>query len=106
MKSTSWDIYGHPPYNKSLLQASAFTTGSAGAFECWSHVYNDRIRRANVLLTEIKRYGVEKFGEEWSNVRMAEVRFARAFSYYRLIRVYGGGIILRTDISGTNGGGR
>lgn len=102
MKSTSWDIYGHP-YNKSLLQASAFTTGSAGAFECWSHVYNDRIRRANVLLTEIKRYGVEKFGEEWSNVRMAEVRFARAFSYYRLIRVYGG-VILRTDISGTNGG--
>lgn len=102
MKSTSWDLYNHP-YNKSLLQASSFTTGGAGAFECWSQVYNDRIRRANVLLDEIKRYGVDKYGEEWSDIRRAEVRFARAFSYYRLIRVYGG-VIIRTDISGVNGG--
>jgi hypothetical protein len=102
MKSTSWDLYNHA-YNKSLLQSSAFTTGSAGAFDNWSQVYNDRIRRANVLLDEIKKYGVEKYGEEWSDVRRAEVRFCRAFSYYRLIRVYGG-VILRTDVSGINGG--
>lgn len=102
MKSTAWDIYNHA-YNKSLLQASAFTTGSAGAFENWNQVYTERIRRANVLLNEIKNYGVEKYGEEWSNVRRAEVRFCRAFSYYRLIRVYGG-VIIRTDVSGVNGG--
>lgn len=102
MKSTSWDIYSHP-YNKSLLQASSFRTGSAGAFECWADVYGNRIRRANVLLNEIKRYGVENFGDEWANIRMAEVRFSRAFSYYRLIRVYGG-VVLRTDVSGVNGG--
>lgn len=101
MKSTSWDQYNHA-YNKSLLQTSAFTTGSAGAFECWSDVYT-RIRRANVLLDEITRYGVANFGEEWCNVRRAEVRLCRAFSYYRLIRVYGG-VIIRTETSGVTGG--
>lgn len=101
MKSTSWDIYNHP-YNKSLLQASSFTTGSAGALDSWS-VYSERIRRANVLLNEIKDFGVPKFGEEWADIRRAEVRFSRAFSYFRLIRVYGG-VIIRTDVSGVNGG--
>jgi len=100
-KSTSWDQYNHP-YNKSLLQASAFTTGSAGAFECWSDAYT-RIRRANVLLNEIDRYGVKSFGEDWCNIRRAEVRLCRAFTYYRLIRVYGG-VVIRTDVSGAAGG--
>lgn len=100
MKSTSWDIYSHA-YNKSLLQTSAFTTGGAGAFECWADVYG-RIRRANVLLDEITRYGESSFGEEWCNVRRAEVRLCRAFSYYRLIRVYGG-VVIRTENSGVNG---
>lgn len=99
MKSTSWDTYNHS-YNKALLQVSAFSTGSAGAFECWSDVYG-RIRRANVLLDDITRYG-SKFGEEWCDIRRAEVRLCRAFSYYRLIRVYGG-VILRTETSGVNG---
>lgn len=102
MKSTSWDQYNHG-YNKALLQASSFSTGGAGAFESWSTIYAERIRRANVLLNDIKRYGVPKFGEDWSNIRRAEVRLCRAFSYYRLIRVYGG-VILRTDESGKNGG--
>lgn len=101
MKSTSYDQYGHN-YNKALLLESAFSTGSAGAFECWDAVY-DRIRRANVLLNDIKRYGISSFGQEWCDIRSAEVRLCRAFSYYRLIRVYGG-IVLRTDVSGTNGG--
>ena len=101
MKSTSWDQYNHP-YNKALLQASAFSIGGAGAFECWTDCYT-RIRRANVLMDEIKRYGVKSFGEEWCDVRRAEVRLCRAFTYYRLIRVYGG-VIIRTDISGVDGG--
>jgi hypothetical protein len=101
MKSTSWDAYNHG-YNRALLQASAFTTGSAGSLECWGDVYV-RIRRANVILDEIKRYGVDKFGEDWSNIRRAEARLCRAFSYYRLIRVYGG-VVIRTDVSGVNGG--
>lgn len=101
-KSTSWDLYNHP-YNKALLQASSFNTGSAGAFEEWEDIYSNRIRRTNVLLDDIKRYAVSKYGEEWSNIRRAEARLCRAFSYYRLIRVYGG-VVLRTDISGKNGG--
>lgn len=101
MKSTAWDQLNHT-YNKSLLQASAYSVGGAGSFECWDDVYV-RIRRANVALDEIKRYGVSKFGEDWCNIRRAEVRLCRAFSYYRLIRVYGG-IVIRTDISGANGG--
>ncbi|EGJ99250.1 MAG: RagB/SusD family nutrient uptake outer membrane protein [Prevotella sp.] len=102
MKSTSWDLYNHS-YNKVLLQASSFSTGSAGAFDCWG-LYNDRIRRANVLLDEMRRYDADnRFGEDWCNVRRAEVRLCRAFTYYRLIRVYGG-VVLRTDVSGINGG--
>ncbi|MDR1518177.1 MAG: RagB/SusD family nutrient uptake outer membrane protein [Dysgonamonadaceae bacterium] len=100
MKSTSWDQYNHP-YNKALLLTSAFKTGDAGGLSCWSDAYS-RIRRANVLLTEITRYGLPRYGEEWCDVRRAEVRLCRAFSYYRLIRVYGG-VILRTDESGVNG---
>jgi hypothetical protein len=100
MKSTSWDQYNHG-YNKALLQQSAFSTGSAGALECWGDCY-ERIRRANVLLNEISEYG-SKFGDDWCNIRRAEVRLCRAFTYYRLIRVYGG-VILRTDVSGTSGG--
>lgn len=99
-KSTSWDQYSHP-YNKALMQTSAFATGSAGAFECWNDVYT-RIRRANVALEDISRYG-SKFGNDWCDIRRAEIRLCRAYSYYRLIRVYGG-IVLRTDISGANGG--
>ncbi|MDR0668385.1 MAG: RagB/SusD family nutrient uptake outer membrane protein [Prevotellaceae bacterium] len=100
MKSTSWDMYGHQ-YNRTLLEAN-IQTGSAGPFECWLDVYA-RIRRANVLLNDIDRYGVDKFGDDWCNIRRAEVRFCRAFSYYRLIRVYGG-VVIRTENSGINGG--
>lgn len=101
MKSTSWDSYNHA-YNKALLQASSFKAGGAGAFECWSAVYT-RIRRANVLLDEMRRYAVKNFGEDWCNMRRAEIRLCRAFSYYRLIRVYGG-VVIRTDVSGIKGG--
>ncbi|GAB6008703.1 RagB/SusD family nutrient uptake outer membrane protein [Dysgonomonas reticulitermitis] len=99
-KSTSWDQYNHP-YNKALLEAN-IQTGGAGPFDCWSDAYG-RIRRVNVLLDDISRYGVPKFGEDWCDIRRAEARLCRAFTYYRLIRVYGG-VVIRTDISGVNGG--
>jgi hypothetical protein len=56
-----------------------------------------------VLLDEITRYGITNFGEDWCNIRRAEVRLCRAFSYYRLIRVYGG-VIIRTENSSVTGG--
>ncbi len=101
MKSTSWDQYNHG-YNSTLLSLNGFRTGSAGSLECWDEVYT-RIRRANVLLVDMDRYAEGRFDEDWCKVRRAEVRFCRAFSYYRLIRVYGG-VILRTHNSGVNGG--
>ena len=100
MKSTDWDSYA--PYNRALMRANEFGTGSAGPLECWTDAYT-RIRRANVLLDEMKRYGVGKYGEEWCDIRRAEVRLCRAFAYYRLIRIYGG-VIIRTDVSGADGG--
>ncbi|MFV0506858.1 MAG: RagB/SusD family nutrient uptake outer membrane protein [Bacteroidales bacterium] len=102
MKSTSWDQYNHA-YNKALLQSSVFSSGNAGPLACWTDVYTQRIKRANILLNEIATSGVDNFGAEWSDIRRAEVRLCRAFSYYRLIRVYGG-VVLRTENSGENGG--
>jgi len=106
MKSTDWATFA--PYNRALLNPNEFSTGSAGPLDCWANKGDGtdcytRIRRANVLLDEIKRYGVPKFGNDWCNIRRAEVRLCRAFSYYRLARVYGG-VIIRTDVSGVDGG--
>lgn len=106
MKSTDWITYA--PYNRALLNSNEFSTGSAGPLDCWANKGDGtdcytRIRRANVLLDEIKRYGAPKFGEDWCNIRRAEIRLCRAFSYYRLARVYGG-VIIRTDVSGVGGG--
>ena len=96
LKSGSWDQYNHS-YNRSLFQESAFNSTSAGAFECWSTHY-ERIRRENEFLRDAPKYR-EKFGEKWMDTRIAEVRFCRAYAYYLLCRVYGGGI-LRTEGDG------
>ncbi len=96
LKSGSWDQYNHS-YNRSLFQESAFNSTSAGAFECWSTHY-ERIRRENEFLRDAPKYR-EKFGEKWMDTRIAEVRFCRAYAYYLLCRVYGGGI-LRTEVDG------
>ena len=96
LKSGSWDQYNHS-YNRSLFQESAFNSTSAGAFECWSTHY-ERIRRENEFLRDAPKYR-EKFGEKWMDIRIAEVRFCRAYAYYLLCRVYGG-VILRTEVDG------
>lgn len=96
LKSCSWDQYNHN-YNSSLFQPSAFTSRNAGAFECWSDNYN-RIRRENEFLRDAPEQG-KKFGDDWLKIRIAEVRFCRAYTYYLLCRVYGG-VILRTEVDG------
>ena len=99
-KDTGW--YAHDnSFNIALLLDTGFTDNGAGLLECWGTCYN-RIRINNVMLTEIDSYG-EKFGEEWCNIRKAEVRFCRAYNYWRLARVYGG-VCLRTETSGKKGG--
>lgn len=101
IKNGSWDLYSHY-YNKALLEESFFTSSDAGCFACWtgdSGCYN-RIRRHNEFLRDAAEY-VDKFGEDFINSRMAEVRFIRAYAYYRLIIVYGG-VVLRTSLDGPN----
>ena len=96
LKSTSWNQYNHN-FNATLLQETAFNSNSAGAFECWSSHY-DRIRRENEFLRDAAEFG-RKFGEDWLKIRIAEVRFCRAYAYFMLCRVYGG-VILRTEVDG------
>lgn len=99
-KSTSWDQYEHQ-YNKTWMLSTSFGKNNAGVFNCWDTEYG-RIKRANRLLNEIDIYGVSRYGEEWCDIRRAEVRFCRAISYFYLARVYGG-VVLRTDKSGVTG---
>ena len=99
VKSGSWDQYGHS-FNRALLEVSFFTSTDAGPLACWSGdngCYN-KIRRHNEFLRDAPDH-IDDFGEEFINSRMAEVRFIRAFAYYRLIRVYGG-VVLRTELDG------
>lgn len=99
IKSGSWDQYGHS-FNRALLEVSFFTSTDAGPLACWSGdngCYN-RIRRHNEFLRDAPAYE-EKFGKTFIETRTAEVRFLRAFAYYRLIRVYGG-VVLRTTLDG------
>lgn len=98
-KSSSWDQYGHP-YNSFLMNGLTDGVNGAGAFECWGAEYS-RIRTANACLTGLHRYGT-KHGEDFVKTREAEIRLCRAYSYFRLARVYGG-VILRTETSGANG---
>lgn len=99
MKSSSWDQYNHP-YNMSLLQETYYDADDAKALSCWSGdsgCYN-RIRRHNEFLRDAPNY-IGNYGKEFVNARMAEVRFVRAYAYFRLIRVYGG-VVLRTAVDG------
>lgn len=96
IKSSSWDQYNHP-YNKVLLQENAFNSDGAGVFECWGYCYG-KIMRLNQFLRDAPIYGTH-YDADFINYRMAEVRFMRAFCYYKLIRVYGG-VVPRYAVDG------
>ncbi|MCM1449800.1 MAG: RagB/SusD family nutrient uptake outer membrane protein [Clostridiales bacterium] len=99
-KSPSWGDYGHP-YN--IFNINGITSGNSGAgpFECWTDQYV-RIRTANICLSRLREYG-SKFDKNEALKREAEIRLCRAYSYFLLARVYGG-VILRTEKSGSHGG--
>lgn len=96
IKNGSWDQYNHT-YNYALLMDTYFNGTSAGCHECWSYCY-EKIRRHNEFLRDAPGFE-SKLGKEFINARMAEVRFMRAFAYFRLIRVYGG-VVIRTSVDG------
>ena len=97
IKSNMWWV---EPFNNALLETSAFSSGNAGLFDCWSAAYG-RIKRTNLMLNDLERYG-QKWGDEWYTIRRAEGRFCNAINYFFLARVYGG-VVLRTDHSGGGG---
>lgn len=99
-KSNGWDTWEHL-YNKVWMLTTFIGKNNAGPFASWSTSYG-RIKRTNLLLNDIDRYG-GKFGEEWQEIRRAEARFCNAISYWFIARVYGGAVI-RTHNSGVNGG--
>ena len=97
MKSPFWWNY---VYNQALLDPSEFSRGNASLFACWDVAYG-RIKRTNLMLNDLERYG-QKWGDEWYTIRRAEGRFCNAINYFFLARVYGG-VVLRTDHSGGGG---
>lgn len=97
MKSNYWWTIDH---NQALMEPGYITKGNARCFDCWSGTYG-RIKRTNILLNDLERYG-QKWGDEWYNTRRAEARFCNAINYFFLARVYGG-VVLRTDHSGGGG---
>ena len=56
-----------------------------GSFDWWG--YSD-IRKMNVFLEEMQ--GSAVFNDADKKVRIAQVRFIRAFSYFQLVKLYGG----------------
>lgn len=97
LKSNSWNQYNHP-YNSSFCQGpSSFNGQSAGTFECWSDCYT-RIRRCNEFLRDVKVYG-PAISPTYEVTRTGEALYVRAFTYLKLMMVYGK-CILRDEVDG------
>ncbi len=99
IKSGSWDQYGHT-YNSILMEPNIITSDDASVFENWDDSYS-RIKRENEFLRDSKVYS-NNFSNDFLSVRIAEVRFLRAFSYAYLIRVYAG-VVLRDETDDVDG---
>ena len=103
IKSSSWNQYNHF-YNYALLQESTFTDAGAGPLDCWNACYNE-IKQDNEFLRDAPAY-VDRFGEDFINTRIAEIRLVRGYAYFQLMRLYGnkeiekGGVVLRTKLDG------
>jgi hypothetical protein len=98
LKSTSWDQYNHY-YNKVLLQVEYIKSADAGSLDKWGNYA--RIKRQNEFLRDATEKGGH-LGEDFIRIRIAEVRFIRAFAYFQMARVYGG-LVLRDEIGGLDG---
>lgn len=95
LKSSSWDQYNHS-YNKALLEVDYFKSTNAGSLDKWGNY--DRIKRQNEFLLAAPDKGAH-LGADFINMRIAEVRFIRAFAYFEMARVYGG-VIIRQETGG------
>lgn len=85
--------------NKTLLQEN-YITANNGVLSEWGNY--GRIKSLNEFLLNVDEKGAD-IDENARSIRKAEVRFLRAFLYYRMIRNHGG-VILRLEDSGLDGG--
>lgn len=83
-----------------ILQQENFITPSNGALSTWGNY--ERIKRLNEFLYDVDSKTAH-LDPEFVKVRKAEVRFLRAFLYYKMIRNHGG-VIARLHNSGVDGG--
>ncbi|MVZ62048.1 RagB/SusD family nutrient uptake outer membrane protein [Sphingobacterium humi] len=93
------NLNGSTFQNKTLLQENYITAGN-GVLSEWGNY--GRIKALNEFLFNVdeKAAGIDEAARA---IRKAEVRFLRAYLYYRMIRNHGG-IILRLENSGQDGG--
>ncbi len=85
--------------NKILLSKN-YITPSNGALSTWGNY--DRIKLENEFLYDVDVKAAH-MDPEFVKIRKAEVRFLRAYLYYKMIRNHGG-IILRLHNTGVDGG--
>lgn len=82
-------------HNRVLLQDN-FITSASGQLSAWGNY--GRIRRLNEFLFEVDSKAAH-LNQNFIAIRKAEIRFIRAFLYYKMIRAHGG-IVLRTAENG------
>ncbi|MCK9414871.1 MAG: RagB/SusD family nutrient uptake outer membrane protein, partial [Prolixibacteraceae bacterium] len=83
-----------------ILQQENVITPSNGMLCTWGNY--DRIKRLNEFLHDVDAK-TGHIDPEFVKVRKAEVRFLRAYLYYKMIRNHGG-VILRLENTGVDGG--
>lgn len=94
IKSGDWNQAQR--YNR-VMTTNYFTPESCGILDNWADTYG-RIRRDNEFFRDLEIHK-DKYREEFLKPRVAEMHFIRAFSYYYLIRVFGG-VVIRTSLDG------
>ncbi len=86
--------------NKVLLMENTISPLS-GVLQNWGGNYG-RIKAQNEFLYDVK-HKAKHLDENFIEIRKAEVRFLRAYAYYKIIRNHGG-VILRLENTGIDGG--
>lgn len=94
IKSGDWNAAQR--YNRILSQESEIKP-EGWSLDPWGRCYG-RIKRANEFFTDLKKYQKD-FAPEFIDIRIAEMHFIRAFSYFYLARFYGG-VVIRDELDG------
>lgn len=86
--------YMDTEHNRINMRPSYLSPASTEALSPWATTY-EKIKSLNEFIIDAGRYG-DKIDAKQLQIRIAEVRFLRAFLYHKLI-VRHGGVVLRVD---------